>query len=113
MTKIFTFLYYIARSYTFWHITQICKLHAIFQFQLLLIDLIEKFTFCFIKTKNMEAEFKNKIRTFEAVFDRKIRTSRLDFRKCSYKINGVYSGRFGRPPCPWSKSQNIRRGESQ
>ena len=38
----------------------------------------------------MEAEFKNKIRTFEAVFDRKIRTSRLDFRKCSYKINGVY-----------------------
>ena len=39
----------------------------------------------------MEAEFKNKIRTFEAVFDRKIRTSRLDFRKCSYKINGVYA----------------------
>ena len=38
----------------------------------------------------MEAEFKNKIRTFEAVFDRKVRTSRLDFRKCSYKINGVY-----------------------
>ena len=38
----------------------------------------------------MEAESKNKIRTFEAVFDRKIRTSRLDFRKCSYKINGVY-----------------------
>ena len=44
-----------------------------------------------MKTKNMEAEFKSKIRTFEAVFDRKIRTSRLDFRKCSYKINGVYT----------------------
>jgi len=42
-----------------------------------------------MKTKNMEAEFKNKIRTSEAVFDRKIRTSRLYFRKCSYKINGV------------------------
>ena len=38
----------------------------------------------------MEAEFKKKIRTFEAVFDRKIRKSRLDFRKCSCKINGVY-----------------------
>jgi len=42
----------------------------------------------------MEAEFKNKIRTFEAVFDRKIRTSRLDFRKCSYKINGVYNKEY-------------------
>ena len=64
--------------------------HISCTFQLLLSNLIEKIEFFFIKTKNMEAESKNKIRTFEAVFDRKIRTSRLDFRKCSYKINGVY-----------------------
>ena len=49
------------------------------KFQLLLSDLIEKIEFFFIKIKNMEAESKNKIRTFEAVFVRKIRTLRVDF----------------------------------
>ena len=48
--------------------------HISCTFQLLLSNLIEKIKFFFIKTKNMEAESKNKIRTFEAVFVRKLST---------------------------------------